>query len=259
MGITLPLLEELNINDNKFYGPLPVSLSNATDLINIQLYKNRFTGTIPRGLGSLQKVDHFDLSYNQLEARNAAEWGFLDDLANCSSLKYLQITSNKLGGFLPRSIVNFSTTLEWFEIDDNRIAGSVPAEIGNLVSLTSVRMNSNLFTGKIPATVGNLSNLQIMDLSRNYFTGEIPATLGHLTQLFELRLHSNQLQGSLPPSLGNCPLNLLDLSVNNSEPASLPHPVITFIPDAGSRDLSCRGNNMPDLSPRFVWHSSLDT
>ncbi|URE14474.1 receptor-like protein kinase precursor [Musa troglodytarum] len=204
MGITLPLLEALNINDNQFYGPLPISLSNATNLINIQLYKNRFTGTIPRGLGSLQK----------LVARNAVEWGFLDDLANCSSLKYLQITSNKLGGFLPRSIVNFSTTLEWFEIDDNHIAGSIPAEIGNLVSLTSVRMNSNLFTGKIPATVGNLSNLQIMDLSRNYFTGEIPATLGNLTRLLQLRLHSNELQGPLPPSLGNCPLELLDLSVN---------------------------------------------
>ncbi|URE16454.1 LRR receptor-like serine threonine-protein kinase [Musa troglodytarum] len=214
MGITLPLLEELNINDNQFDGPLPISLSNATNLINIQLYKNRFTGTIPRGLGSLQKVDHFDVCYNQLVARNAVEWGFLDDLANCSSLKYLQITSNKLGGFLPRSIVNFSTTLEWFEIDDNHIAGSIPAEIGNLVSLTSVRMNSNLFTGKIPATVGNLSNLQIMDLSRNYFTGEIPATLGNLTRLLELRLHSNELQGPLPASLGNCPLELLDLSVN---------------------------------------------
>ncbi|XP_065014318.1 receptor kinase-like protein Xa21 isoform X2 [Musa acuminata AAA Group] len=214
MGITLPLLKRLHINDNQFYGPLPISLSNATNLIDIQLYKNRFTGTIPRGLGSLQKLYHFDLRYNQLEARNAVEWGFLDDLANCSSLKYLQITSNKLGGFLPRSIVNFSTTLEWIEIDDNHISGSIPAEIGNLVSLTLVRMNSNLFTGKIPATVGNLSNLHIMDLSRNCFTGEIPATLGDLTRLIELRLHSNELQGPLPPSLGNCPLKLLDLSFN---------------------------------------------
>ncbi|CAL9061554.1 unnamed protein product, partial [Musa banksii] len=214
MGITLPLLKRLHINDNQFYGPLPISLSNATNLIDIQLYKNRFTGTIPRGLGSLQKVYHFDLRYNQLEARNAVEWGFLDDLANCSSLKYLQITSNKLGGFLPRSIVNFSTTLEWIEIDDNHISGSIPAEFGNLVSLTLVRMNSNLFTGKIPATVGNLSNLHIMDLSRNCFTGEIPATLGNLTRLIELRLHSNELQGPLPPSLGNCPLKLLDLSFN---------------------------------------------
>ncbi|URE20677.1 LRR receptor-like serine threonine-protein kinase, partial [Musa troglodytarum] len=208
------LLEELNINDNQFDGPLPISLSNATNLNNIQLYENRFTGTIPRGLGSLQKLFHFDVTFNQLEARNAAEWGFLDDLANCSSLKYLQLTSNNLSGFLPQSIGNFSTTLMWFEIDDNYIAGSIPAEIGNLVSLTSVRMKSNLLTGRIPAALGSLARLQIIDLSRNRFTGGIPATLGNLTRLTELQLYSNRLQGPIPPALETCPLELLDLSFN---------------------------------------------
>ncbi|RZR75056.1 hypothetical protein BHM03_00048692 [Ensete ventricosum] len=214
MGITLPLLEELNINDNRFDGPLPISLSNATNLNNIQLYENRFTGTIPRGLGSLQKVFHFDLSYNQLEARNAAEWGFLEDLANCSSLKYLQLTSNNLSGFLPQSIGNFSTTLMWFEFDDNHIAGSIPADIGNLVSLTSVRMKSNLLTGGIPAALGSLAKLEIIDLSGNRFTGGIPATLGNLSRLTVLQLYSNRLQGPIPPTLGNCALELLDLSFN---------------------------------------------
>ncbi|XP_009409349.3 receptor kinase-like protein Xa21 [Musa acuminata AAA Group] len=214
MGITLPLLEELDINDNQFYGPLPISLSNATNLNNIQLYENRFTGTIPRGLGSLQQLFHFDVTLNQLEARNAAEWGFLDDLANCSSLKYLQLTSNNLSGFLPQSIANFSNSLMWFEIDDNNIAGSIPAEIGNLVSLTSVRMKSNLLTGGIPAALGSLAKLQIIDLSGNRFTGDIPATLGNLTELTELQLYSNRLQGPIPPTLGNCPLELLDLSFN---------------------------------------------
>ncbi|WOL08152.1 receptor kinase-like protein Xa21 [Canna indica] len=227
IGLTLPYLTNLAIYENHFFGSIPRSLINASNIVHIQLPRNSFTGTIPRGFGSLQSLYHFDLSYNQLEARNPVEWGFLEDLANCSNLAWLQLTSNKLSGSLPQKVPNFSKTFEWFEFNDNYISGTIPEWISNLSSLIFFDMHSNLLTANIPATLANLPRLQKIDLSDNYLTGEIPTTLGKLTQLLELRLNSNKLRGVIPASLANSSLVLLDLALNDLN-GTVPKEILTI-------------------------------
>ncbi|CAL9751738.1 unnamed protein product [Musa acuminata subsp. burmannicoides] len=211
----LTSLAGLVLINNYLTGTLPSDVGNLVGLTYLNLHNNRLVGTIPQTLGSLHKLETLFFGYNKVEARNAAGWSFLDGLTNCTHLSLLDISSNHLGGELPKSIGNLSTTLTVLQMGGNGIAGSIPLEIGNLVGLTKVAMWRNLLSSTIPPTLGRIRTLGLLDLSQNHLVGEIPATLGNLSRLFSLLLHTNELYGPIPPSLGKCPLNRLNLASNH--------------------------------------------
>ncbi|RLM78897.1 hypothetical protein C2845_PM12G06750 [Panicum miliaceum] len=214
MGNSFPQLEYLHLGINEFHGSIPSSLCNSTNLRDLLLEYNQFSGTIPPCLGQLYGLFRLGLVVNQLEARSPTDWNFLTSLANCSILSYLGLAANNLGGTMPSSIVNLSTTLQVLYIDYNIIEGTIPEEIGNLVSLTQIAMGGNLLHGTLPVSVGRLNMLQDIEFEQNKLEGAIPASFVNLTQLTQLRLAENLLTGNIPPSLANCPLNWLDLQGN---------------------------------------------
>ena len=65
----------------------------------------------------------------------------------------------------------------------NQLTGSIPAELGNLVNLEMLRVDSNQLTGSIPPELGNLSKLRFLATYSNPLSGPIPAALGNLTAL----------------------------------------------------------------------------
>ena len=67
----------------------------------------------------------------------------------------------------------------------NSLSGSIPAELGDLRSLTSLYLTYNSLSG-IPAELGNLANLNRLALSNNSLTGNIHAELGNLENLTSL-------------------------------------------------------------------------
>ena len=77
----------------------------------------------------------------------------------------------------------------------NDLTGPIPAELGDLSSLTALNLSLNQLTGPIPAELGDLSSLTRLSLSSNELTGPIPAELGDLSSLTVLSLHNNQLTG----------------------------------------------------------------
>ena len=84
--------------------------------------------------------------------------------------------------------------------------GSVPAAIGNLTHLKSLRISSNGgLTGVIPGTVSNLTRLTNLQLDRNSLSGGIPAGLSDATGLNYLWLHgsSQKLTGPVPDTITN--------------------------------------------------------
>ena len=89
------------------------------------------------------------------------------------------------------------------DLSDNNLTGSIPAELGNLSSLTVLNLWNNNLTGSIPAELGNLSTLTRLDLGNNNLSGFIPPELGRLSNLTTLDVSSNDLTGTLPPELGN--------------------------------------------------------
>ncbi|XP_058111774.1 probable LRR receptor-like serine/threonine-protein kinase At3g47570 [Magnolia sinica] len=228
LGLTLPNLLWLYAGLNQFTGSIPVSLSNASGLAVIQLGNNRISGSVPMNFGSLKGLNRLHLSGNQLGLGKAHDLNFLDSLTNCSSLRKLSITNNRLSGVLPDSMANLSTQLTRLNIGGNRIFGNIPSGIQNLVGLTALIMGQNFLTGNIPIGVGKLNKVEELYLQRNELSGQIPSSLGNVSRLYKLVLYENNLIGSIPSSLGNCTYMQFIYLQNNNLSGSLPKLLFSF-------------------------------
>ncbi|GJT51432.1 LRR receptor-like serine/threonine-protein kinase GSO1 [Tanacetum coccineum] len=94
------------------------------------------------------------------------------------------------------------------------LSGPIPGEIGKLVKLEDLLLQTNELEGPIPTEIGNCSNL-LLNLANNSLSGVIPSKIGELSQLGYLNLLGNQLEGQIPKSvseLGN--VYNFDLSAN---------------------------------------------
>ena len=124
-------------------------------------------------------------------------------MGDLSSLKELWLDSNQLTGPIPAELGNLSS-LTVLDLDSNyQLTGPIPPELGNLSSLTKLNLSGNRLTGPIPAELGNLSSLWYLSLEQNQLTGPIPAELGALSSLTGLVLWGNKLTGPIPAELGN--------------------------------------------------------
>ncbi|KAJ9559465.1 hypothetical protein OSB04_014079 [Centaurea solstitialis] len=209
LGLTV-----LSLARNKFSGPIPLSLSNATNLIILALQGNAFTGSVP-SFSRVQSLNYFVVEGNQLGNGKSDNLNFVSSLANCTNLRNLGFGTNNLGGVLPKSMFNFTLLTELIA-GENLISGNIPSEVGQLVNVRRLFLSSNQLTGRIPDSIGNLENLGVMGLNNNLLSGFIPSSLGNLTLLSKLYLQHNKLEGRVPPGLSNCRgLQVLDLSRNN--------------------------------------------
>ncbi|RWR80221.1 putative LRR receptor-like serine/threonine-protein kinase [Cinnamomum micranthum f. kanehirae] len=216
LGITLPNIIRFYVGGNRFTGPIPTSLNNASRLEWLELSANRFTGPIPMNLGRLEGLRFLNLENNTLGSGEVEDMGFLSSLTNCSLLETLSVSGNRLRGALPISIANLSTNLHMLYLGKNQISGSIPSGIGNLFNLISLNMSENFMTGTIPEGIGKMNKLQVLALAINNFSKEFPSFIGNNTQLFVLELAGNNFKGSIPSTLENCRLlSILALSHNN--------------------------------------------
>ncbi|KAK9159044.1 hypothetical protein Scep_005618 [Stephania cephalantha] len=215
IGHTLPNLQFFLGGVNNFSGPIPISLTNLTSLVNVDFKENSLTGQLPVNIGKLRGLIRLNFGSNLLGTGEASDLGFLPSLSNCTSLQVLSIDNNRLGGELPVSIANLSTQLWILTMGGNLLKGSIPVGIGNLVNLTLLAIEENNLTGSVPKDIGNLQMLRQLLLSRNGLSGSIPSSFGNLTQLISLSVAENRLEGSIPSSLGNC-RNLISLNLSHN-------------------------------------------
>ena len=127
----------------------------------------------------------------------------------------LNLQSNQLSGSLPAELGDL-TSLTHLWMYSNELTGSIPSQIGFLTSLRNVQLNSNQLSGTLPSEMGNLTSLEVLSLSSNQLGGPIPPSFGNLSSLTVLSLGSNQLSGNIPPELGDLE-DLENLYLNNNQ------------------------------------------
>ncbi|KAL3500673.1 hypothetical protein ACH5RR_039766 [Cinchona calisaya] len=224
IGHHLPDLRAILLDMNNIGGVIPASIVNCSKLTTLYLASNQFTGSIPKNIGNLELLRYLDLFHNNLTGDpTSSELEFLSSLTKCKYLEMLEVSENPLNGFIPASVGNLSTSLNYFEVGISNIKGPVPSEIGNLSSLIVISLEDNQLTGVIPRTFQDLENLQGLYLMRNKLRGSLD-TFCSMQNMAELHLSQNQISGPIPDCFGNVtslrnlylPSNLLTSTISKS-------------------------------------------
>ena len=84
------------------------------------------------------------------------------------------------------------------KLEKLELTGAVPADIGQLTSLTKLNLLGNQLTS-VPAEIGQLTSLTELNFFYNQLTS-LPAEVGHLTALKRLNLRVNKLR-SVPSAI----------------------------------------------------------
>lgn len=125
----------------------------------------------------------------------------------------INMPSNNLIGALPAEIGNLDS-LTVLNIGDNAISSSLPTELYTLPILEGLYVSNNSLTGDL-SQFSSLTNLREFYIDGNQLTGTIPADLSNLTSLEQLGVTNNQLEGILPEELSGL-TSLVNLFVDDN-------------------------------------------
>ena len=170
--------------------------------------------------------------------------GLSPALVDLTALRVLDLSAN----FLPRSPIpaglgNLSQ-LRTLRLVSTGLVGPIPPALGRLANLETLDLGHNLgLSGAIPPELGRLTNLKTLGLSRSALSGAIPAELGQLVNLRTLDLESNELSGDIPPELGQLP-DLEEVGLRDNHLTGCVPPALRSVQDS---DLHLLG--LPDCEP----------
>ncbi|CAL9115856.1 unnamed protein product, partial [Musa textilis] len=186
-------LRELNLCSNNLMGPLPSAPQLLLDLSN-----NSFGGPIPLSFEEATRLTVLSLSHNHINGN------FSPFFCNMDSLAILDLSNNHLIGEVPDCHNSFSTSLQSLHLNNNNLSGRIPSFLKDCYQLIILDLGENKLFDKIPTWIGrNHSSLEVLRLRSNLLYGVIPENIVNLSSLQILDLSSNNLFGSLPTSLGN--------------------------------------------------------
>ncbi|TYI59689.1 hypothetical protein E1A91_D10G054600v1 [Gossypium mustelinum] len=206
----------LSVAQNSLSGPIPKEIGNLKELYLLSLGINNFSGTIPPVLGNLVELQQLYINSCGLTGEIPSTF------ANLQNLQIVGASDNAFTGKIPEFIGSNWTKLASLRLEGNSFEGPIPSNIGNLTSLTILRitgiyngsssldfvrnlknisdlvLRNVLLTGSIPSDISDFQSLQKLDLSFNNLTGQIPSKLFNMNSLTYLFLGNNSLSGTLP-------------------------------------------------------------
>ncbi|KAF5784824.1 putative non-specific serine/threonine protein kinase [Helianthus annuus] len=199
----MPIIPVMDLSHNNLSGPLtnlPNGVANVDDEDFIEpvlfLQNNTFSESIPRSLCKRTDLVCLDLSKNRLTGE------IPKCFKNLQNLRFLRLSSNGLSGTIP-SFIGHLSILGSLNLNDNNFSGELPAELWNLSELLVLDLGDNVFCGKIPEWIGEkIKSLQVFRLHKNNFTGGIPRSLCTHINLQILDVAHNSLTGTIPHCLG---------------------------------------------------------
>ncbi|XP_047969404.1 LRR receptor-like serine/threonine-protein kinase HSL2 [Salvia hispanica] len=128
---------------------------------------------------------------------------FPADFCRISSLRYINLTGNSLGGSITSDTISLCSHIAALNLSYNNFVGSLPEFPVQFANLTALDFSYNNFSGEIPASFVNLPKLQVLMLGSNLLNGSIPEFVSNLTELTQLVLSVNPfVPSSLPFNIG---------------------------------------------------------
>ena len=220
---TYPLVRELDWSNLGLNGTI-ISTSLPPGIFDINLSRNKITGTIPVDIAVATKVD---FSHNKLSGAipaiptNVVNYDVSDNVLTgpvpASTLNVIQtynVSNNKLTGGLLNPA---STSLISYDASVNGFTGGLPGFVNSLLTLF-------VFNNTLTGGISSLPSLLVrFDASYNRFNG----ILGQFpTKLLYFKANDNALIGTLPVNLQLCTL-LQNITLSNNKlinqlPALLP-------------------------------------
>ena len=227
-------LVALNLGHNRLAGPIPPGLGGLEHLVSLRLEGNRLTGPVPPELEGRDNLRFLRLAGNDLnlpfpQALHEVVDHDLDTPVFCRPRKIdpglladctlLLTVRDSLAGDAPLNWRKEVPVDDWLgvvmdrsrdrvtalELTQMGLNGRIPAELGQLAGLVSLRLGRNRLAGGIPPELGNLVDLRMLALDGNLLAGSIPPELGKLSRLTDLWLRGNRLIGPAPPSVAALP------------------------------------------------------
>ncbi|CAN1744607.1 Probable LRR receptor-like serine/threonine-protein kinase At3g47570 [Linum perenne] len=199
----------LSLRISRVFGTLPPGLDRLVNLEQLDFNDNRLSGHLPIELGKIPKL-------MTLQGSIPSSFG------SCKGMTLLYLASNNLSGSIPPEILNLPDLSITLNLSRNSLSGQIPDEVGNLINLGRLDLSNNFLTGRIPANLGRCVRLETLNLMGNMFQGSIPSSLRALRGLVVLDLSRNNLSGEVPVFLQEfTSLVRLNLSYNNLEGALL--------------------------------------
>ncbi|KAI3414476.1 uncharacterized protein J3R85_016222 [Psidium guajava] len=174
IGLAMPHIDLLYLNDNLLSGPITASLCEMEYLTELHLGRNELVGQIFACWKENPSMGLLDLSSNKLSGVIPSSFGSL------TGLRSIHLNNNSLHGEIPVTM-SYCRNLVILDLGENKISGSVPHWFGPSFQLLQIlRLQQNMLNGSIPPQLCSLSALQILDLSVNNLTGMIPNCLGYM-------------------------------------------------------------------------------
>ncbi|CAM6039841.1 unnamed protein product, partial [Sphagnum compactum] len=201
-------LTTLDLGNTDPGGSFPLDLLNCSNLMGWNLSYNYMEGPLATRISQSTKLHTRDLSYSSF-------FGPVPDAFGNSPPKHLNLKAANFTGVLPSSLgnltnlteihlslANFTPTAGPSGFANLKLSGEIPADIGNLRSLSQMDVSHNQGSGAIPQSRTHLTNLSILDLRQNSSSGVIPPSTANLQALTELVLFENHFTGIVPGNSG---------------------------------------------------------
>ncbi|KAJ9559374.1 LOW QUALITY PROTEIN: hypothetical protein OSB04_013988 [Centaurea solstitialis] len=215
----LTQLITLFLDGNKLEGTVPSGLSNCKGLQNLDLSRNNLSGYILKGIFGLSSLTiGLDLSNNRFVGSLPAEVGTLQNLVA------FDVSNNMISGAIPVSLGTCTSLVE-LVMAGNNFQGELPTSIRSLRGLEVLDLSRNNFTGRIPEYLGDFMFLNTLNLSLNGFDGKLPEE-GAFRNVSKVSIYGNaKLCGGLPEfQLPKCSLG------KSSRKKQIPLPFLITIP-----------------------------
>ncbi|KAK7247215.1 hypothetical protein RIF29_42092 [Crotalaria pallida] len=211
-------------------------------VVSIVLKGYDLPGLLPPQLIKLPYIREVDFALNYINGAIPKEWASLN-------LTSISVLVNRLSGEIPKELANI-TSLTYLNLEANQFSGLVPSQLGSLFNLQTLILSSNNLTGNIPESFAQLQNLIDFRINDNSFNGKIPSFIQNWKLLQRLEMHASGLEGPIPSNISLL-TNLTQLRISDIKGPSQNFPILSNM--KGMIRLILRSCNITGELPSYMW------